>query len=233
MLRDTWHNDAAVARAARGAALGALAGSLFNRPGTGAVVGGLLGLAGGAVREATPADVKGSCVILFYAPWCPACTRFRTNESPLVPAELAKRGRHDLPVLQIDIAHRPGLDITGKIIRSIPTVVFIDSAKRPHVFEGVMRAGAIADFATSSEAIVLHGGFSEAEVAAARAAARERDAKRKSSSPRNRASGASPARKRKSPSRRMSPARKLSARLRSPSDATRRRRRRASPSMGK
>lgn len=163
MLRDTWNNDSAVARAARGAALGALAGSLFNRPGTGAVVGGLLGFGGGGpVREAAPADVRGSCVILFYAPWCPACTRFRTNVFPHVPAALAARGRSDLPVLQIDIKHQPGLDITGRVIRSIPTVVFIDAAKRPHVFEGAMTAAAIADFATSSEAIVLHAGAAAA-----------------------------------------------------------------------
>ena len=194
MLRDTWNNDSAVARAARGAALGALAGSLFNRPGTGAVVGGLLGFGGGsAVREAVPSDVHGSCVILFYAPWCPACTRFRSNVFPHVPAELAKRGRSDLPVLQIDIKHNPGLDITGKVIRSIPTVVFIDAAKRPHVFEGPMTASAIVDFATSSEAIVLHAGASMALGGGS------------TSAPKSPKSRTSPSRHRKGSARRRSP----------------------------
>lgn len=156
-------DDHTIARAARGAALGALAGSLFNSPGTGAVVGGLLGLGGGVahVRDAQPSDVTGSCVILFYATWCPACTNFRSAVLPRIPEELAQRGRSDLPVLQINIDHRPGLNITGERIQRIPTIVFIDSAKKPRVYKGAMTAAAIADFAASAEALVpmsLEGG---------------------------------------------------------------------------
>ena len=107
-------------------ATGALVGSLFNRPGTGAAIGALTALGGG-----------GKILTYYYADWCPYCVNFKPEWKKL--SKMLKEQGWTVKEFNIDSG---GEKMERAGVKSIPAVVYEIGDKQPVVIKGISKMSA-------------------------------------------------------------------------------------------
>ena len=119
----------------RNAAIGALVGSIFNRPGTGAGIGALTALGGG----------KSKTITLYYATWCGHCRNFKPEWEKLKHDMRAKGWK----IEEWDIDHKGSKIFGGAEIKSVPCVSFTGGDGVPILYKGNMSASNISESASN------------------------------------------------------------------------------------
>jgi thiol-disulfide isomerase/thioredoxin len=146
-------------------ATGALVGSVFNRPGTGAAIGALTALGGGEVdtkkllvrtaggaligslfnRPGTGAAIGaltalgggGKVLTYYYADWCPYCVNFKPEWKKL--SKMMKEQGWTVKEWNIDSGREK---MEGAGVNSIPAVVYEIGDKAPVVIKGISKMSA-------------------------------------------------------------------------------------------
>ena len=124
-----------VGKVVRNAAIGALVGSLFNRPGTGAGIGALTALGGGKMKTIT----------LYYATWCGHCRNFKPEWEKLKHEMHAKGWK----IEEWDIDRKGSKIRGGAEIKSVPCVSFTGGDGVPILYKGNMSASNISESASN------------------------------------------------------------------------------------